>query len=209
VSTSTTRNTVRASADSICENASTRNLSPPVKTEAVAETDRGTGSEPADNKNLSRRNRRGPAGPLTSNRPVEDCRCWPTCVRVCRRQKRTAAKERRRSGILKNWVALTRYVDDGDLSIDNNYTKRSLRGVAVGRNNWTFLGSDRGGRTMAVLRSFVSSCELLKIDPFAWFQDVLSRIPVHPFRSLKSCCTSLGRGSRVTLAPSFAHPVHA
>jgi transposase len=77
---------------------------------------------------------------------------------------------------LKNWTALTRYLDDGDLSIDNNHTERSLRGIAVGRRNWTFLGSDRGGKTMAVLRSFVVSCELAKVDPFAWFHDVLSRI---------------------------------
>ena len=56
---------------------------------------------------------------------------------------------------LKNWIALTRYLEDGDLSIDNNHTERSLRGIAVGRNNWTFVGSDRGGKTMAVLRSFV------------------------------------------------------
>jgi transposase len=77
---------------------------------------------------------------------------------------------------LKNWIALTRYLNDGDLSIDNNHTERSLRGIAVGRRNWTFLGSDRGGRTMAVLRSFVASCELAKVDPFAWFQDVLTRI---------------------------------
>jgi transposase len=77
---------------------------------------------------------------------------------------------------LKNWTALTRYLGDGDLSIDNNHTERSLRGIAVGRRNWTFVGSDRGGKTMAVLRSFVASCELVKVDPFAWFQDVLSRI---------------------------------
>ena len=72
---------------------------------------------------------------------------------------------------LKNWKALTRYLEDGDLSIDNNHTERSLRGIAVGRRNWTFVGSDRGGKTMAVLRSFVTSCELAKVDPFAWFQD--------------------------------------
>jgi transposase len=77
---------------------------------------------------------------------------------------------------LKNWMALTRYLEDGDLSIDNNHTERSLRGIAVGRRNWTFVGSDRGGSTMAVLRSFVVSCELAKVDPFAWFQDVLARI---------------------------------
>jgi transposase len=77
---------------------------------------------------------------------------------------------------LKNWKALTRYLDDGDLSIDNNHTERSLRGIAIGRHNWTFVGSDRGGKTMAVLRSFVVSCELAKVDPFAWFRDVLARI---------------------------------
>lgn len=86
--------------------------------------------------------------------------------------------------ILKNWTALTRYCDNPDLSIDNNHTERSLRGWAVGRNNWTFFGSDRGGKTAAVLKSFVASCELVKVDPFAWFQDVLSRIASHPMTRL-------------------------
>jgi len=86
--------------------------------------------------------------------------------------------------ILKNWAALTRYVENPELSIDNNHTERSLRGWAVGRGNWTFFGSDRGGRTAAVLRSFVASCELIKVDPFAWFQDVLSRIAAHPVTRL-------------------------
>ncbi len=86
---------------------------------------------------------------------------------------------------LNNWDALTRYCANGDLLIDNNGTERSLRSFAVGRNNWTFFGSDRGGRTAAVLRSFVTSCELVKIDPFEWFRDVLSRIPDHPINRLE------------------------
>ena len=86
--------------------------------------------------------------------------------------------------LLKNWTALTRYLEDGDLPIDNNGTERSLRGVAVGRNNWTFLGSDRGGKTFAILRSFVASCELLKLDPFEWLRDVLSLIPTHSIQQL-------------------------
>jgi transposase len=85
---------------------------------------------------------------------------------------------------VKNWLALTRYLEDSELSIDNNRTERSLRGIAVGRRNWTFLGSDRGGKTMAILRSFVSSCEMNKIDPFAWFRDVLARIPAHSIQKL-------------------------
>ena len=47
---------------------------------------------------------------------------------------------------LKNWTALTRYCSDGDLSIDNNGTERSLRNFAVGRNNLIFFGSDNGGK---------------------------------------------------------------
>ncbi len=86
---------------------------------------------------------------------------------------------------LKNWQALIRYCDDGDLPIDNNHTERSLRGIAVGRHNWLFVGSDRGGRTMAILRSFVGSCELVKVDPFAWFRDVLSRIGEHSMQALE------------------------
>jgi len=81
-----------------------------------------------------------------------------------------------REEVLKNWTALTRYLEDGDLLIDNNPTERSLRGIAIGSNNWTFVESDRGGKTMAVLRSFAASYELAKVNPFAWFQDVLTRI---------------------------------
>src|SRR3954447_21168998 len=87
--------------------------------------------------------------------------------------------------ILKNWLALTRYLEHENLPIDNNRTERSLRGLAVGRNNWTFLGSDRGGKTMAIPRTFVSSSELNKLDPFNWFRDVLARIPSHSIQKLE------------------------
>lgn len=81
---------------------------------------------------------------------------------------------------LKNWMALNRYCEDGNLSIDNNATERDIRGVAVGRNNWMFFGSDQGGKTAAVLRSFTASCQRVGVEPFAWFKDVLSRIATHP-----------------------------
>lgn len=85
---------------------------------------------------------------------------------------------------LKNWVALRRFCEDGDLEIDNNATEGSIRSVAVGRNNWIFFGSDRGGDTAAVLRSFTASCQRAGIDPFAWLKDVLSRIASHPITRL-------------------------
>jgi hypothetical protein len=80
---------------------------------------------------------------------------------------------------LSNWAALGRYTEDGDLAIDNNGAERSLRGIAVGRRNWTFFGSDRGGKTAAVLTSFMASCQRLKIDPWAYLCDVLQRIAEH------------------------------
>jgi transposase len=85
---------------------------------------------------------------------------------------------------LKNWTALTCYCEDGDLEIDNNATERAIRGVAVGRHNWVFFGSDEGGKTAAVLRSFVASCQRAGVDPFSWLKDVLSRIADHPITRL-------------------------
>jgi transposase len=85
---------------------------------------------------------------------------------------------------LNNWIALNRYCEDGDLEIDNNRTERSIRGVAVGRNNWIFFGSDQGGDTAAVLRSFVASSQRVGIDPYAWFHDVLRRIAIYPITRL-------------------------
>jgi hypothetical protein len=77
---------------------------------------------------------------------------------------------------LSNWTALTRYCEDGDLEIDNNGAERSLRGIAVGRKNWMFFGSDAGGRTAAVLTSLIMTCKRLKIDPFAYLRDPSSTV---------------------------------
>jgi transposase len=85
---------------------------------------------------------------------------------------------------LNHWTALNRYCEDGDLEIDNNAAERAQRGIAVGRNNWTFFGSDNGGRTAAVLRTFVATCERVKIDPWVWFRDVLARIASYPVNQL-------------------------
>jgi transposase len=81
---------------------------------------------------------------------------------------------------LANWRALCRYVEDGDLSIDNNLSERALRAQAVGRKNWLFVGSDNGGRTAAVLFSMTASCKRHGIDPFRYLADVLERLPTTP-----------------------------
>jgi transposase len=79
-----------------------------------------------------------------------------------------------------NWTALNRYPEHGGLSIDNNLAERMLRTQAIGRRNWTFLGSDRGGRTAAILYSLTGTCRHHGIDPFAYLQDVLRRLPAQP-----------------------------
>ena len=85
---------------------------------------------------------------------------------------------------LNQWEALTRFLGDGELEIDNGATERANRDIALGRGNWTFFGSDTGGKTAAVLRSFVASCKRCRVEPFAWFRDVLSRIPAHSITRL-------------------------
>lgn len=81
---------------------------------------------------------------------------------------------------LNNWPALMRYCEDGDLEIDNNGAERSLRGIAVGRRNWMFYGSDNGGHTAAVITTLTATCKRLHIDPFAYLRDVFERISAHP-----------------------------
>jgi transposase len=85
---------------------------------------------------------------------------------------------------LNQWQALTRFLQDGELEIDNGATERANRDIALGRGNWTFFGSDNGGKTAAVLRSFIASCKRCGVEPFAWFHDVLSRIPAHRINRL-------------------------
>ena len=102
---------------------------------------------------------------------------------------------------LNQWVALTRFLEDGELEIDNGATERANRDIALGRGNWTFFGSDAGGRTAAVLRSFIASCKRCGVEPFAWFHDVLSRIPSHSI-------TRLGELLPHNWKP-LASPVHA
>jgi transposase len=86
---------------------------------------------------------------------------------------------------LNQWQALTRFLQDGDLEIDNGATERANRDIALGRGNWTFFGSDKGGKTAAVLRSFIASCKRSGVEPFAWFKDVLSRISAHSITRLQ------------------------
>jgi transposase len=85
---------------------------------------------------------------------------------------------------LKRWTALTRFLDDGRLCMSNNAAEREMRAVALGRHNWTFAGSDEGGRRAAAIYTLIQTAKLNDVDPQAWLADVLARLPDHPAKRI-------------------------
>lgn len=78
--------------------------------------------------------------------------------------------------VLGRWQAFCRYTERGDLAIDNNLSERTLRQIAVGRGNWTFLGSASSGRSAAVHYTLVGSCRHLGLDPFAYLSEAMPAV---------------------------------
>ena len=68
--------------------------------------------------------------------------------------------------------------------MSNNAAERELRGIAVGRKNWTFAGSDEGGRRAAAIYTLIETAKLNDVDPQAWLADVLARLPDHPAKRI-------------------------
>jgi transposase len=82
--------------------------------------------------------------------------------------------------LLNRWAAFTRFLDDGRVCLSNNAAERALRGVAIGRRNWTFAGSDAGGHRAAAVYTLIETCKMNDVDPQAWLADLLARLPDHP-----------------------------
>ena len=80
---------------------------------------------------------------------------------------------------LRRWTALTRFADDGQLPVDNNWIENQIRPIAIGRNNWLFAGSLRAGQRAAAVMSLVQSARMNRHDPYAYLKDVLTRLPTH------------------------------
>lgn len=85
---------------------------------------------------------------------------------------------------LNNWDALSRYCDDGRIEIDNSAAERALRGVAVGRRNYLFAGSDRGGERAATFYALIGSAKLNGLDPESYLRQVFERIADHPINRI-------------------------
>jgi hypothetical protein len=75
------------------------------------------------------------------------------------------------------WAALQRYLEDGDLSIDNNVSERCVKPVAIGRKNWLFVGSKQAGARAARLMSLVASCKANCVEPWAYLRDLFTQLP--------------------------------
>ena len=86
---------------------------------------------------------------------------------------------------LSHWRALTRYVDDGLLEIDNNSAERALRAVAIGRKNYLFMGADSGGQRAASLYSLIGTAKLNGLDPAFYLRTILATIAEHPINRIE------------------------
>ncbi len=80
---------------------------------------------------------------------------------------------------LNHWQALTRNLLHGDVSVDNNSVKNLIRPWAMGRKAWLFAGSELAGQCAAVVMSLVQSAKLNGYEPWAYLNDVLTRLPTH------------------------------
>ena len=85
---------------------------------------------------------------------------------------------------LKRWPAFTRFLDDRRLCLWINAAERAVGGITVGRKNWTFCGSDSGGRRAAAIYTLIETCKLNDVDARAWLADVLARIADHPMKKI-------------------------
>jgi len=77
---------------------------------------------------------------------------------------------------LARWPALTRFLDDRRIELDNNPVERAIRPIALGRKNHLFAGSDGGGVRWATICSLIATAKLNNVEPFAWLRDVLQRM---------------------------------
>ena len=86
---------------------------------------------------------------------------------------------------LNRWTALTRFLLDGDVPIDNNHLENQMRPVALGRRNWLFVGSQLAGERAAMIMSLLQSAKLNKLDPWTYLKDVLTRLPTQLNRRIE------------------------
>ena len=103
---------------------------------------------------------------------------------------------------LTNWRALMRYLDDGNVPIDNNAAENAVRPLVVGRKNWLFVGSQQAGERAAVMMSLIESAKLNGHDPWAYLKDVFERLPTLKARDLAQLLPHNWRPANVVVLPA-------
>jgi len=76
-----------------------------------------------------------------------------------------------------HWKALSNYLYDGRLSIDNNLAERAMKSVVIGRKNYLFAGSHQGAENAATIYSIIETCKMMSINTFDYLKDVITRLP--------------------------------
>jgi transposase len=156
-------------------------LASPIAAEALERIGRLYGIEdeirgrPPDKRRAVRQARAGPE--------LESLHLWLQATVTTLSKKSELAQAIRYA--LSNWIALTRYRDDGRLEADNNAAERALRAVALGRKNWLFAGSDDGGERAAAIYTLLGTAKLNELNPESYLRYVLERIPEHPINRIE------------------------
>lgn len=99
------------------------------------------------------------------------------------------------------WIALNRYLENGILEIDNNRAERSIRPIAIGRKNWLFAGSDRGGHAAAIIYSLIESCKQHDIKPYVYLADVLAKLPSYKINRIEDLLPQNWKNTQANLLP--------
>ncbi|MGO6849608.1 IS66 family transposase [Rhizobium beringeri] len=118
----------------------------------------------------------------SSRRRVEGLRSWLD-DNLKRLPQKSGTAEAIRYALFR-WASLCRFLDDGSIEIDNNAAERAIRPIALGRKNWLFAGSNKGGERAAAILSLIETAKLNGLDPEAYLRDVFTRIADHPINEI-------------------------
>ena len=136
---------------------------------ALYDIEREITSQPADVRQAARQSKSKPK--------AEAFKAWAEAT-VTQLPKKSDLRTAFQYG-LNRWTALTLFLDDGRVAIDNNAAERALRPIGVGRRNWLFAGADAGGETLARAMTLIETAKMNGLDPQAYLADILDRIHDH------------------------------
>ena len=162
--------------------------------DAILEIERAIGGKPAAERLAIRQE--------FSAQLVADLETWMRAERAKLSRHNDVAKAM--DYMLARWASFSRFLSDGRICLSNNAAERAIRSLALGRRNWLFAGSDRGGQRAAMMYSLITTAKMNGIDPQAWLADILARIADHPAHRLGELMPWNWTGGPATTVPCAA-----